>query len=317
MLLHVSQAATPSTPSQSKTRPPRSLDPDAAYFPLKTVVSAASAASPRGFCHRSPYLPQKTRSPVLGSPTICHARSALRLCVLFSYSDKGSNIGHRTVCSECNSSHRSIGPPDPPQNITKPNRRSLQAPTTTFQRSRHRRDTHCPDHCGRMHKMYNDEVPQTNAKAPAGALLHSLPQSSSSAAPRRRSFLSSAFGHGRSRSAEIRDSPPPSYDSIQAPPSNKLTKFAPPGCTCSSCFFGWSKLVSSDYSAQGDANNRSHRLSRTPSTSCASTTPLSSWTTRGPWCSLARRRDEHDGLRYRLRCKAGKALLLPTGRRSP
>ncbi|KAF7332697.1 hypothetical protein MKEN_00152900 [Mycena kentingensis (nom. inval.)] len=77
-----------------------------------------------------------------------------------------------------------------------------------------------------MNKMCDGKVPQTDAKAPADA---SLQSSSSSSQPRRRSFLSTAFGHGRSRSADIRDAPPPSYNSIQAAPGNKLTKFAPPG----------------------------------------------------------------------------------------
>ncbi|KAJ7696829.1 hypothetical protein B0H17DRAFT_1053185 [Mycena rosella] len=45
--------------------------------------------------------------------------------------------------------------------------------------------------------------------------------------PRRRSFLSAVFSHGRSRSADARDAPPPSYDSLMAPapaPQHKRSK---------------------------------------------------------------------------------------------
>ncbi|KAJ7462012.1 hypothetical protein FB451DRAFT_1267489 [Mycena latifolia] len=42
--------------------------------------------------------------------------------------------------------------------------------------------------------------------------------------PRRRSFLSAVFNHSRSRSADARDAPPPSYDSLVPPATPKRSK---------------------------------------------------------------------------------------------
>ncbi|KAJ6515334.1 hypothetical protein C8R45DRAFT_956132 [Mycena sanguinolenta] len=53
-----------------------------------------------------------------------------------------------------------------------------------------------------------------------------------SEAPRRRSFLSAVFNHGRSRSADARDAPPPSYDSVLSSNhkrANSSSKYASSG----------------------------------------------------------------------------------------
>lgn len=51
--------------------------------------------------------------------------------------------------------------------------------------------------------------------------------------PQKRTFLSSAFTHNRSRSADARDAPPPSYESLLAPATpkgSKSTKYRSSSC---------------------------------------------------------------------------------------
>ncbi|KAJ7452183.1 hypothetical protein B0H11DRAFT_2074678 [Mycena galericulata] len=47
-----------------------------------------------------------------------------------------------------------------------------------------------------------------------------------SAEPKKRSFLSAVFTHGRSRSADGRDLPPPAYETVAAPKRSKSTKYS-------------------------------------------------------------------------------------------
>ncbi|KAJ7055070.1 hypothetical protein C8F01DRAFT_1030597 [Mycena amicta] len=62
-------------------------------------------------------------------------------------------------------------------------------------------------------KTFKDDISTAYSKSPAGASLAYPPPPASGS--RRHSFLSAFSGHNRSRSTEIRDAPPPSYESIQ------------------------------------------------------------------------------------------------------
>jgi hypothetical protein len=54
--------------------------------------------------------------------------------------------------------------------------------------------------------------------------------------PKRRSFLSAVFTHGRSRSADARDLPPPAYETVAAPKRSQSSKYTSSNCVVAFSF---------------------------------------------------------------------------------
>ncbi|KAJ7767853.1 hypothetical protein B0H14DRAFT_2968794 [Mycena olivaceomarginata] len=63
----------------------------------------------------------------------------------------------------------------------------------------------------------------THSKSSSSSRLSAEPEG-----PKKRSFLSAVFTHGRSRSADGRDIPPPAYETVTAPKPSSSTKYSSP-----------------------------------------------------------------------------------------